>query len=100
MSDQYPVGTYVKGERVRICRSPRAAVAAVYEGYTLASTATKTDAESIVAPVTEDANLDGPDYKALQELAKEAGIPANQSKADLEAALEAHAANPTPTPES
>lgn len=84
---QYPAGTYVKGDQVRLARTPAVAVALVFDGYSLAKAATKTEGEVIVAPVTEDVDLDGPDYKALQELAKAEGIPANQSKADLEAAL-------------
>ena len=86
-SAQYPAGTYVKGETVRIASTPAAAVALVYEGFALAKTEAKTEADSIVAPVTEDVDTDGPDYKALQALAKDAGINANQSKTDLEAAL-------------
>lgn len=90
MSDQYPTGTYVKDGDVRIARTPAAAVQAVYAGYALAKSDAKVEADVVVAPVTEDVNTDGPDYKELQALAREAGIPANQSKADLEAALEAH----------
>ena len=87
MSDQYPTGTYVKGEDVLIARTPAAAVSAVYAGYALAKTDAKVEGDAVVAPVTEDVNTDGPDYPTLQELAKEAGIPANQSKAALEEAL-------------
>lgn len=86
-STQYPAGTYVKGDDARVARTPAAAVALVYSGYALAKTETKVEADSVAAPVTEDVNTDGPDYKALQALAKEAGINANQSKSDLEAAL-------------
>lgn len=87
---QYPAGTYVKGDDARVARTPAAAVALVFKGYVLAKTSTKAEPDAVVAPVTEDVNLDGPDYKELQELAKSAGINANQSKAALEAALEAH----------
>lgn len=92
MSDsaEYPAGTYVKGDNVQVANNAASAVALVFEGYALAKADTKVEADSVAAPVTEDVNLDGPDYKELQELAKSAGIPANQSKADLEAALDAH----------
>jgi hypothetical protein len=96
MSDQYPTGTYVKGDSVRICRTSAAAVAAVYEGFSLAKTDSKVEAGSVAAPVTDDVRLDGPSYKELQVLAKEAGIPANQSEADLRAALESATSTSTP----
>lgn len=84
---QYPAGTYVKGDDARVARTPAAAVALVFSGYALAKSETKVEADSVVAPVTEDVDTDGPDYKTLQDLAKEAGISANQSKAALEEAL-------------
>jgi len=86
-SAQYPAGTYVKGDDVRVARTPAVAVALAFSGYALAKSDTKVEADAVVVPVTEDVNTDGPDYPTLQELAKEAGIPANQSKAALEEAL-------------
>jgi len=95
MSDQYPTGTYVKGEDVLIARTPAAAVSAVYAGYALAKTDAKVEGDAVVAPVTEDVNTDGPDRKELQRLAKEAGIPANLSNEEITAALESHTAPST-----
>ena len=86
-SAQYPAGTYVKGDDVRVARTPAVAVALAFSGYALAKSDTKVEADSVVGPVTEDVDTDGPDYKTLQDLAKEAGISANQSKAALEEAL-------------
>ena len=89
-TQQYPAGVYVKGDEARIARTPAAAVALVFNGYSLAKTDTKVEGDAVVAPVTEDVNLDGPDRKELQRLAKEAGIPANLSNEEITAALEAH----------
>lgn len=84
----YPAGTYVKGDSVRVARTPAVAVALVFDGYALAKTADKVEGEVIVAPVTEDVNTDGPDRKELQRLAKEAGVPANLSNEEILAALD------------
>jgi len=94
-SSQYPAGTYVKGDDARVAYSSADAVALVFRGFALAKSETKVEADAVVAPVTPDVDLDGPDYRALQELAKEVGIPANQSKPALEAALEEHANKPS-----
>lgn len=87
---QYPAGVYVKGDDARIARTPATAVALAFSGYALAKSDAKTEPENVAAPVTEGVDLDGPDRKELQRLAKEAGIPANLSNDEITAALEAH----------
>ena len=94
-SAQYPAGTYVKGDDVRVARTSAAAVALAFSGYALAKSDTKVEADSVAAPVTKDVDTDGPDRKELQRLAKEAGIPANLSNEEITAALESATAPST-----
>lgn len=91
---QYPAGTYVKGDDARLARTPAAAVALVFSGYSLARTESKTDPEKVLAPLASDSNLDGPTRPELVALAKELGIPANQSTEALREAVES-ATNPS-----
>ena len=71
---EYKPGTYVKGDSVRVAHTAATAVALRFDGYQLR---------------TEDALADV-DYRDLQAQAKAAGISANQSRADLTAALAAY----------
>lgn len=70
MTSQYQPGNYVKGDRSRFAETKADAVAAVFDGFVLEG------------PALEDT-----DYRDLQEQAKAAGIPANQSKEALVSAL-------------
>jgi len=71
MSDSYAPGVYVKGDRRRSATSRSDAVALVFEGYRLVETV---PAETAT-------------YRELQAQAKELGIAANQSEADLRTAI-------------
>ena len=64
--------TYVKGSETRLVRTVAQEVAAKFEGF-------KPAAEASV----EEASVEDADYRELQEQAKAAGIPANQSKEAL-----------------
>lgn len=72
---------YVKGDQTRRVYTPAQRVAAVWDGFKPASEVTADDT----------------DYRDLQAQAKVLGIPANQSKDALVAAI---ANTPTPEPES
>lgn len=71
MSDQYAPGTYVKGDSEKVANTAARAVALVFEGYRL----------------KETVPADDTNYRDLQAQAKELGIKANQSEADLRAAI-------------
>lgn len=74
MSDaQYPTGTYVKGDSVKVANTPARAVALVFDGYRL----------------QEQAPAEDTSYRDLQAQAKELGIKANQPEASLREAIAA-----------
>lgn len=64
-------GVYVKGDSVRRCDTNASVVAARWEGYVL----------------LENQDVESVDYRDLQAQAKALGVPANQSKEALEAAI-------------
>lgn len=63
---------YHRNGQARVVNTPADKVAATWDGFVLTE-----------APATAE----GADYRALQKAAKDAGIPANQSAKDLQAAL-------------
>lgn len=72
--NQFEPGVYVRGDQTRLARTPGAAVAAVWDGF---------------RPATQQQTEDA-DYRDLQAQAKRLGIPANQSKDALAAAIASH----------
>src|SRR5690349_144228 len=76
------IGTYRKGDDVRVASTPSEAVALSFEGYK------RETAESVA---------DGADYRELQAQAKELGIAANQSKGALAEAIANHVPEDAPT---
>lgn len=62
-SEQYPTGTYRKGDRVRVARTPGEAVAAAFEGFQLdtrksAAKAKPTENASEATPVVNESAPD------------------------------------------
>lgn len=80
MSEQPEI--YVKGDLTRRVFTPAQRVAAVWDGFKPTSEVTAEDV----------------DYRDLQATAKSLGIPANQGKDALAAAIASH--QPDPEPES
>lgn len=80
MSTDYEPGVYRKGDTARIARTAADAVDLKFRGF---------------SRVGDEPTEDGLDYRELQRQAKEAGIPANQSKEALAEELQHVEASPT-----